>query len=177
MEIFEYLKYHTMRYTARDTEFWRMMLTGEWGMEPSPTLLVAVQVGTLWGRPVGNRDHMSLKKQNKTHSYSQPDNLTYRHLSKGSNHRCAQKEVYRTCLISVRKLEQSAILTTAAQWGRAKCFQSHLLRVVRMPRSLWGYRKRHHRPWPREARPGLSTPASMVRLGLGLAYDERVLKL
>lgn len=52
-----------MRYTAGNTEFVREIVTREWGMEPSPVLLVAVQVGTLLGRSVGNKDHMSFKKK------------------------------------------------------------------------------------------------------------------
>lgn len=77
-----------MRYTAGNTEFVREIVTREWGMEPSPVLLVAVQVGTLLGRSVGNKDHMSFKKNLIN---SKPSNLTYRHLSKRSNHRCTQR--------------------------------------------------------------------------------------
>ena len=57
-------KQQTMRYAAGNTEFVREIVTKEWGMEPSPMLLKAVQVGTLQGRSVGNKDHMSFKKKN-----------------------------------------------------------------------------------------------------------------
>lgn len=38
-------------------------------MGPSPKLLVAFRVGTLWGRPVDNKDHISLKT-NKPNSHT-----------------------------------------------------------------------------------------------------------
>lgn len=78
--------YQIMRYTMGHPESWRETLPREWEMWPSPKLLVVVQVGPLWGRPVGNRD-MFLKK----HSYSESSNLSYRYLSKRSKHKCSQK--------------------------------------------------------------------------------------